>query len=63
MNSQQWFCIAILLSLTFSGCIEPNNQQASEKEEVLVEDFTHPWNGTEQCLEHEEDQRLSLIHI
>ncbi len=63
MNGRQWFCIAILLSLTFSGCIEPNNQQASEKEEVLVENFTHPWNGTEQCLEHEEDQRCWISYI
>ena len=63
MNTQQWFCVAILLSLTLSGCIEPQNQQSFEEQEDIVDEFTHQWNGTEQCLEHQEDQRCWLSYI
>ena len=48
MNTQQWFCVAILLSLTLSGCIEPQNQQSFDEQEDIVNEFTHQWNGTEE---------------
>ena len=63
MRVQQWLCVAILLSLTVPGCIEMQNQDSSDEENKLTAEFTHPWNDTEQCLEHKEDQRCWISHI
>ena len=64
MKNQKLLCVAVLLSLTFSGCINPQNQEPILVEEIeLITEFTHPWNESEQCLEHEGDQRCWVSYI
>ena len=64
MKNQKLLCVAVLLSLTFSGCINPQNQEPILVEEIeLTTEFTHPWNESEQCLEHEGDQRCWVSYI
>lgn len=64
MANQKWFCVAVLLSLTLSGCIDDKNHESVlvEGNELLTE-FTHPWNESVQCLEHKGDQRCWVSYI
>ena len=64
MVNHKWFCVAVLLSLTLSGCINDQNHESVlvEGNELLTE-FTHPWNESVQCLEHKGDQRCWVSYI